>query len=272
MPREIRSRKCPLQESRSFDGLHRIGFSEESHRYRWLCSCHKGEDATGVTTFLKAGLPTAPGLISWMKGQALEYLWNATINRPIDLEAKTELFKAAKLADRTKSQEAADIGTVLHSFGELHSLGKIDEANALLQQVSGVEQYPVIMKCVEKYLEWAAQNSGEIISAEALVASPIYNFCGKLDLVSRRKGKIVLSDYKTSKAVFLEHKVQLAAYRLALRQWSNIQVDAIEVLRFPKTGDDFEVVYVDDPKVLQALEDQAIRCRQTHSFIKEFEK
>jgi hypothetical protein len=54
-------------------------------------------------------------LISWQKGQALEYLWGRLSNSPYDIEYfsaadKAEMFKAAKAADRAKSQEAADIG------------------------------------------------------------------------------------------------------------------------------------------------------------------
>lgn len=272
MTREIKAVAAALVSSKSFDGKHEIAFNEASHRYKWLCACHKGADATGVTTFLKGGYPTAPGLISWMKGQALEYLWNAIVNKETDLETKTELFKAAKLADRAKSQEAADVGTVLHSYAELHSLGKTAEANALLKQVAGVEQYPVIMKCVEKYLEWDSKRKGKLIGAESLVASPAFNFCGKIDRLDKVGTKIILRDYKTSKAIFLEQKIQLALYRLAISQWLGYKVDAIEILRFGKTDGEFETELIDDPKALMDLEMQGIRCRQTHTFIKEYDK
>jgi hypothetical protein len=272
MAREIKAPPVAVLSSKSFDGKHEIAFNESSHRYKWLCACHKGEDATGVTTFLKQGLPTAPGLISWMKGQALEHLWNAIVNRETDLETKAELFKEAKLADRAKSQEAADIGTVLHSYAELHSLGKVEEAKALLQQVSEVEQFPLILKCVDKYHEWDAKRKGVLVAAESLVASPAFNYCGKIDRLDKVYGKLILRDYKTSKAIFVEQKIQLAMYRLAIFQWLGLQVDAIEILRFGKTDGEFETELIDDPKTLTALEMQGIRCRQTHSFMKEFDK
>lgn len=272
MTREIKAPPAVLSSSKSFDGQHEIAFNESSHRYKWLCKCHKGEDATGVTTFLKAGLPTPPGLISWMKGQALEYLWNNIVNRNVDLETKTELFQAAKAADRATSQEAADVGTILHSYAELHSIGKVNEATALLEQVKGVEKYPAIMKCVGKYLEWDGKRKGTLVEAESLVASPSFRFCGKIDRLDRVNGKLVLRDYKTSKAIFTEHKIQLAMYRLALREWKGLQVDAIEILRFGKTDGEFETELIEDTKTLVALEMQGIRCRQTHSFMKEYDK
>ena len=272
MSREITSPEKAIATAKSFDGKHEIAFNESSHRYKWLCTCHKGESATGVTTFLKAGYPTAPGLISWMKGQALEHLWNAIVNQQVELETKTELFKAAKMADRAVSQEAADIGTILHSYAELHSLGKIDEAKALLQQVSEVEQFPAILKCVGKYEEWDAQRKGTLLEAETLVASPTFHFCGKIDRLDQVGKKLILRDYKTSKAIFLEQKIQLALYRLAIREWLGKNVDAIEIVRFGKLDGEFETELIDDVKTLSALEMQGIRCRQTAQFIQEYDK
>lgn len=267
MPREIKSLPPKVESSTSFDGKHTIEFNEASHRYKL-----DGKPCVGVTTFLKGGLPTSQGLISWQKGQALEHLWNATVNREVALEDKAELFKAAKLADRAKAQEAADVGTVLHALAEHRGRGEVLEAAALLDQVRGVEKWPQIESCFNKYLEWEKQNRGEFMASEQLVASPMYLFCGKYDLLSRRDGRLVLSDHKTSKAIFLEHKIQLAAYRLALRQWSDIRVDAIEILRFGKTGDEFETEYIDDSQFLADLEEQAVRCRLTYGFVTKNER
>ncbi len=267
MPREIVSKKAPPLISRSFDGKHTIEFSEASHRYKL-----DGRSCCGVTTMIKSGLPTSQGLISWQKGQALEHLWNATVNREVDLETKAELFKAAKLADRAVAQEAADVGTILHALAEHCGKGERLEAEALLDKVRGVEKWPQIKSCFDKYLDWESHNRGEYMASEQLIASPMYLYCGKYDLLSKRDGKIVLSDYKTSKAIFLEHKIQLAAYRLALRQWSDIRVDAIEILRFGKTGDEFETEYIDDPQFLADLEEQAVRCRLTYGFVTKNEK
>ena len=224
MTREIKSPAATFSSSKSFDGKHEIAFNESSHRYKWLCACHKGRvTILASTTFLKAGFPTAPGLISWMKGQALEHLWNAIVNQEVDLETKPELFKAAKLADRAISQEAADIGTILHGYSELHSLGKTEEAEALLQQVSEVEQFSLILKCVDKYHAWDAQRKGKLIEAESLVASPTFKCCRKIDRLDPRLGnKRILRDYKTSKGIYLEQKIQLALYRLAIERMARV--------------------------------------------------
>lgn len=267
MPREIKAPPAKVETSTSFDGKHTIEFNEGSHRYKL-----DGKPCVGVTTFLKGSMPTSQGLISWQKGQALEYLWGAIVNRSVELDTKTELFKEAKAADRSRMQEAADVGTILHSLAELRSRGQIEQADKLLARAQTVDKWPLIESCYSKYLEWEKQNQGEFVESEALVASPEYAYCGKFDLLSRRDGKLVLSDYKTSSAIYTEQKIQLAAYRLAIKSWLGLDVAAIEILRFGKKAGEFETAYIDDPVELQLLEEQAIRCRQTFSFIQKFDK
>lgn len=282
MSREITA--SPALTSRSFDGAHEIQFSESSHRYKWTCVCHAKSSAVSVTTFLKAGFPTNMALVSWMKGQTAEALFRSlTVPGedgfyprqafwPISEDTKKDLIKQAKLADRETAQEAADIGTVLHSFAELHSLGQTTEANELLNQVRGVTQWPLIEKCIGKYLEWNSAKKGKLIAAESLVASPTHLFCGKIDRLDKVDGKLILRDYKTSKAVFTEQKIQLATYAIAIKEWLGLTVDGIEIVRFGKLDGEFETELVDDPKVLAELAQQAIRCRQTYGFLNTFDK
>ena len=271
MAREITAPTPSVLTSKSFDGKHIIQFSESSHRYKL-----DGKACTGVTTFIKASYPTGMGLIQWMKGQSINYIFDWFLQRGattgITEEEKTEIFKDAKNADKKTSQEAADMGTVLHSYAEFRSTGKLVEADSILEQVKNLPQRPLIESSIQKYLAWEKQNIGELVAAESLVASPTYTFCGKFDLLSRRNGKLILSDYKTSKAIFLEHKIQLAAYRLAISEWMGMRVDGIEILRFGKNGDEFETELIDNPKVLSDLEAQALRCKATYDFIKEYEE
>lgn len=279
MPREIKAPPAKVESSTSFDGKHTIEFNEGSHRYKL-----DGKPCAGVTTFLKGSLPTGQGLISWQKGQALEYLWAELTElnhdavgydvpaRFLDADDKTRLFKEAKAADRTRMQEAADVGTILHSLAEMRSRGQIEQADKLLARAQTVDKWPLIESCYSKYLDWEKQNLGEFVESEALVASPAYAYCGKFDLLSRRDGKLVLSDYKTSSAIYTEQKIQLAAYKLAIKAWLGLDVAAIEILRFGKKGGEFETCLIDDPVELQLLDEQAIRCRQTFSFIQKFDK
>lgn len=279
MSREILTPAPKILVSKSFDGKHTIQFNEKSHRYKL-----DGEACVGTTTFEKAGYPTSMGLISWMKGQSLESLWNA-LTQPSEPKGKyfavapdsgyTEddkesLFKEAKAADRKTTQEAADIGTLIHDYAYMTELGQIEEAERLYQQLTQLPD-PVktlVLNGVNKFKAWKKETPDELVKSEELVASPTHLFCGKFDRIGRRNGRLILGDFKSSKSIYLDHFIQLGAYRIAIREWLGLNIDALEVIRFGKDDGEFETLLIDDPKELQIFEDQAIRCRATYEFRK----
>lgn len=294
MAREIKSPPAPVSTSTSYDGKHKIEFNEATHRYKLFANgASKGTQQVGVTTFTKGGYVTSMGLISWMKGQTAEALFRLlTVPGdkgfmpresfwPITEEVKKDLIKEAKTADKTLAQEAADIGTICHGYAELHSLGKIAEAEALLDMVKTVDAWPLIESCVRKYKEWAAKNRGELVMAEGIAGyvCPFHRgfkteddeclcFCGKFDRLDRVNGKLRLRDYKTSKDIFLEQFIQEGGYRPAIKTWYNLDVQELEVLRFGKDDGTFETMLIDDPKEVEAFQKQALRCRRTYNFRK----
>jgi hypothetical protein len=238
-----------------------------------------GKQACGVTTFIKGGYPTSQGLISWQKGQALEYLWNAIAAHTepggmmvspafIIPEAKAEMFKAAKAADRAVSQEAADIGTLIHEYAFLYETqGDKDALSATVAQLPP-EPRQKIYNGIEKFKAWRATVDDRLQSVEQLVASPEHLFCGKFDKLAYRGGKLILSDYKSSKSIYLEMFVQLGAYALAIEEWLGLRVEGLEILRFGKEDGEFETMLVDDKDEIRLFREQAVRCRQTYEFTK----
>lgn len=279
MPREIMSPTPTLAVNKSFDGKHTIQFNEASHRYKL-----NGKACVGTTTFVKAGYPTSMGLISWMKGQSLEHLWNALTepSEPVGKyfaiapdsgyteEDRKQMFKEAKNADKKTAQEAADIGTLLHDFAYLTELGKDQEAQALYDQIIQLPD-DIKMKVINgitKFKEWKKTNADELIASETLIASPTHLFCGKFDRLAKRNGVLILDDFKSSNSIYLEHFIQLGAYSIAIREWMGMKVEGFEILRFGKEDGEFETMLIDDPKEIQIFEEQAIRCRQTYEFRK----
>lgn len=263
MSREIKAPPAKVMVSRSFDNKHVIEFNEGSHRYKL-----NGKQACGVTTFIKGGYPTSQGLISWQKGQALEHLWNATVNQTVDLEAKADLFKAAKAADRAVSQEAADIGTLIHEYAFLYETQ--GDKDALSATVAALPEEPrqKINNGIEKFKSWRSTVDDRLQSVEQLVASPKHLFCGKFDKLAYRGGKLILSDYKSSKSIYLEMYVQLGAYAIAIEEWLGLRVEGLEILRFGKEDGEFETLLVDKADEIEEFKRQAIRCRETYEFAK----
>jgi hypothetical protein len=275
MPREITMPEVTIETSISFDGKHKLEYNDKSHRYKL-----NGKPVSGMSTVAKAGYPTSVGLTNWMKTEAMKSLFNSLsilqdghyIPRgdvwPISEQFLTDLLKLNRDTHEDVAQEAADIGTITHAYAELTSLRKLEEAKALLEKVKDVEKYHIILSCINKYLEWDFTNKGELIQAEGLVASPVHMFCGKFDRLDRVNEKLILRDYKTSKSIYPDQYIQLAGYAIAIKEWLNLDVQGLEVLRFGKKDGAFENLLIDDPKEIQMFKDQAIRCRGTFEFKK----
>lgn len=258
MSREIKAPEPVIETAKSFDGKHEIQFNEKSHRYKI-----DGKAAVGTTTFIKSSYPTSEGLINWKMDQAVAF----AIASQDDLDG-LDLIKESRLAWKEPSQEAADIGTITHSFAELHSLGQVYEASLLLEKVRPAKKFPLIESCIIKYLDWARQNKGELIKAEGLIASATHLYCGKFDRLDKVNGKLRLRDYKTAKSIYLDQYIQLGAYTIAIKEWMGLDVEELEVLRFGKDDGSFETLLINDPAEVEVFKEQAIRCRKTFEFTK----
>ena len=77
--------------------------------------------------------------------------------------------------------------------------------------------------------------------AEQRIYNTALGYAGTVDLVAYVSDRLTIVDYKTSKAVYAEYRLQIAAYRAAYR---NAETNGL-ILRFPKDrGDAFEVADV----------------------------
>lgn len=268
MVREIKSIEDEV--STSVDGAHTLVFRDSSHRYKL-----DGKPCTSVTTFNKSAYPTSIGLINWLKRQTAIALFN--IVEPIRYdnnawphseEAKVILFKEAEAANEDVSQEAKDIGTITHKFIELYSLGHREEAESLIAALSGVPTWDLIKNCTDKARLWSQSVKREPYLTEVLCASVKHLFCGRLDRLDKINGKIRIQDYKTSKSIYLDQFIQMAAYIIALKEWHNIEVEEMEVVRFGKEDGAFETLLISDPKEIEIFKQQALRNRETFNFMK----
>lgn len=256
---------------------HYLTFNDTSHRYTL-----DGEHVPGVTTFIHGGYVTSQQLISWMKGQTAAAMFEQLTFEesgtwqpkgglwPVNKTKRDELIKEAKARDKKTSGEAADIGTFTHDYAYYTETNQPDK---LLETDKRILLHPdkdKIISCIEKFKDWKQKNVDVMVASEEIVASVEHDFGGKFDRLTERNGVLVLSDFKTSSGIFIDQKIQLAAYRLAIREWMGLDVKAIEILRFGKEDGTFETELVDKPETLQELEEQAIRCRKTYAFASKY--
>jgi len=110
--------------------------------------------------------------------------------------------------------EAAAIGTDLH-----HYIKTDLENNKDVVIQSKVKDLEI---CIANYHKIKQELELEPIYIEQLVHSDKYKYAGTLDLVTRSKHGILLLDWKTSKAIYFDYKLQLNAYYQALIEWSEV--------------------------------------------------
>lgn len=160
-----------------------------------------GRKVPGVTTILSNGLPK-PALVRWAANTAAEYAvnnWDALASQPV-----SDRLNAIKDAPNASKNAAALRGTKLH------------DAAQQLQETGTVDVDPEQLPLVENYLrftdEWALQAE----HVESAVYSVLHGYAGTLDLIGTlTDGRRWLLDLKTSKGVYGDMALQLAAYRYA---------------------------------------------------------
>jgi len=242
-----------------------------------------GNRVPGATTFGKGGYPTSEQLVGWMIAQGASYtsrlihrLRREKPKRIIEGALLEQIVKRSKKAYQREAKRAADIGTIVHDYAYLVEIGRAREALQMLSEHKNHPRWDKINNGVKKYDEWHAQNQGETVLLEAIVASVAHQFGGKFDHLSLRNGLLVLSDYKTSNGIYVDQFIQLGSYAVAIEEWLDkwlahhglpLKVGGFEILRFGKeNGDDFHPLLITNPDELEHLKQQAIRCRQTYKF------
>ncbi len=154
---------------------------------------------------------------------------------------------------RETRDKAGDIGTLVHAVIEAMLSGTLP---------------PVIpeeaAKAVHAFLRWQRQNNIEILEQEIQLVSEEYRYGGTLDAVGVVDGKHVLLDWKTSKGVYKNYLLQLAAYK---QLWNENCpgreiTDGVWLVRFSKTDGACEPYHFND---LTAAWGQFILFRQAYA-------
>lgn len=161
-----------------------------------------GEFYRRVTTFCQ-GLPK-PWLASWAAKEVAEF---AVDNREQwSTFSRTNAVKLLKGAPWSKRDDAGDRGTAVHNTLEAVARGH-DIPDGLTDDERA---------CAEAAARLLRERGSRILASELTVYNPTYGYAGTLDLWEIDKdGLFWVLDYKTSSGIYVEHAVQLAAYRNA---------------------------------------------------------
>lgn len=177
-----------------------------------------GKEYASVTTILN--VINKPALIPWAKKQSLEkvkfvlqnHLMNGTlpeIKSTDDIDAI--INEASKTPDQVL-QTAGDFGSQAHALIEKVINARINNEK---EPVTPVD-LKVVMESFEMFCE---QYNPVFIGSEVQVCSDVYYaYAGTVDAVIVHEGRPIVIDFKTSKGIYDEHRLQVGAYSYALHR------------------------------------------------------
>ncbi len=218
--------KTPNKTIALYKGKVIIDFYEGRHQY--FANGEKVKlSVTGVTGIIDKSGP----LVYWAVNLAKEHLLN-NLDSGITEEVIVEACKQHQL----KKQEAADIGHMAHDWAYNHAIGTEQP----------MPEDPRVLNGVIAFLKWEDENKIKTLGAEQIVYSKKHGYVGIFDRLATIRRKRVLIDYKTSKGVYPEYRLQLAAYRNAWEEETGEKIDQNLILHFDKDTGDFRVIECDE--------------------------
>ena len=177
-----------------------------------------------VTNVLSAAI-AKPVLVPWAAKVTAEYAMDnlgALMKASRDPKNRTEALRDLKAQVRYAREDAAELGSRVHTAAEAHNLGL------------PVTEDPDVVAFAKQYLQWLAEwgvdIEGDIAASEASVVHRDAGYAGTFDLLvwlrsgSGHARQLWLIDFKTSStrpatSVYEDHVLQLAALRHAKTVW-----------------------------------------------------
>lgn len=112
-------------------------------------------------------------------------------------------IEVARNAHRAKKEEAANIGTQAHHWLEAYFKHGVN---------ADVPDDERVQNCIYAALEWLDTHSVQKIDIEKRIYSRQHRFSGTLDKLALVDGVRSLIDWKSSKDIYPEHRLQTSAY------------------------------------------------------------
>lgn len=217
----------------------------------------EGVEMPSVTTILQ--VINKPALIKWAENTSKAAVMEAAADLYIDLGkmpkgsppmtrasyvASLESRLGKQRATERESAKATEIGSQAHALVEWH-------VRRMLGQVVGPR--PAATQPAEwafmAFEDWANSVNFQPIYTEFTTHSMTHRYAGTADMLAMVNGRRVVLDLKTSKSVYAEYFLQIAAYARAVDEMGHGPVEGGIVLRLPKNETDPAFEAVETPAI-----------------------
>ena len=157
-------------------------------------------------------------------------------------------------------ENASNIGTNMHSLCEDYITGK-----------NPVEPTTEPLKTMfNKFKKFWKKRNFEIVETEKTYYSDELDVCGTLDVLVKRKGKIGILDFKTSKDFYPDMPVQIHTYKKLVEDSTDHKIEFLAVINIPKEPvKDVSIRFFDiKPRYLKAFK----ACKYLNNVEEDFKK
>jgi hypothetical protein len=173
-----------------------------------------GTRVPGTTTVINTSL-------GWSRGALMHWSWSEGI--------------AGRDYRKTQS-DAADAGTLAHAMVDASIKGE----DYVIPPSTDPEQVKLARLSFSAFREWFEGSHIELVESEMHLVSETHRYGGTPDAVGRLKEHLILLDWKTSKGIYSDYVIQLAAYE---QLWNEARDEpitgGIHCLRFDKSTGGF---------------------------------
>lgn len=213
---------------------------------RRLHSYKVGEDIIPSATKV-LDVISKPALVPWALKVGVDWLEKNIFHDEKSSSSKTNVYKSSmsldpilkgiKSAYRGKSKSALNIGTITHEWVESAINWKLNGG-----EIPKLPTQDEALNAIDAFKLWVSENTVEWLSSEEKLYHRKYKYAGTLDARAIINGEYCVIDWKTSKAVYPEYHLQVAAYARAVEDMHGKDVDATYILRCDKATGRFEAV------------------------------
>lgn len=213
-----------------YNGEVTLDFNEQRHRYTLYGTYVPS--VTGIT-----GIIDKPALVPWAVNQTIGYIetiWKA--GKEYTQAQVSYALKNAKSARYKTSGKAIATGNTVHQWIEEYI-----NADMMGFPLPEHPDHPAALLGTVAFVTWVGDNDVKFLSAERKTYSREHRYAGTVDIHMLCNGLNVVADIKTSKAIYPEYFLQVAAYALAIEEEDDIKVDEVMIIRVPKIGGEIEI-------------------------------
>lgn len=179
-----------------------------------------------VTSIL--GLVDKSSALTWWASRcAVDYIRENIdrIQNPRGAHEIDGILNDAVGAFRDASRKAVDIGSQVHHAIEDYIKRGVDPTGELS---------PEVQNGFLAFLEWEHKTGVEWGTSELTLFSTAHGYAGTTDIIADINGHRFLIDFKTSKAVYDEYRMQAGAYRQAYNEMYQEPIHNVGILRLDK--------------------------------------